>query len=150
MNHSHRRIRYRLNQSTGRSVQCGEFRISHTDTSPEILIEWWEISILTTIKTIRKKTQKFMRSAILPLSRRIRADRVFTLNCDWSTDTMDARCKSAEGNKYAQMFANKSYFARLYPMDSKEKAGDALRLFCQDFGVPERLTFDDSKGKNTL
>ena len=29
-------------------------------------------------------------------------------------------------------------------MDSKRKAGDALRLFCQEFGVPERLTFDGS------
>ena len=30
-------------------------------------------------------------------------------------------------------------------MDSKRKAGDALWLFCQEFGVPERLTFDGSK-----
>ena len=30
-------------------------------------------------------------------------------------------------------------------MDSKKKAGDALRFFCQEFGVPERLTFDGSK-----
>ena len=30
-------------------------------------------------------------------------------------------------------------------MDSKRKAGDALRLFCQEFGVPKRLTFDGSK-----
>ena len=30
-------------------------------------------------------------------------------------------------------------------MDSKKKAGDALRLFCQEFGVPEKLTFDGSK-----
>ena len=30
-------------------------------------------------------------------------------------------------------------------MDKKSKAGDALRLFCQEIGVPERLTFDGSK-----
>ena len=30
-------------------------------------------------------------------------------------------------------------------MDSKKKAGDALRLFCQEFGVPEKLIFDGSK-----
>ena len=30
-------------------------------------------------------------------------------------------------------------------MDSKSKCGDALKLFCQEFGVPERLTFDGSK-----
>jgi hypothetical protein len=46
---------------------------------------------------------------------------------------------------YAQVFANKGYFSRIYPMNSKKKAGDALQLFCQEFGVPERLTFDGSK-----
>ena len=94
--------------------------------------------------------KKFMRSAILPLRRKYRVDRVFsrkTLNVDWLTDTMDVRFKSAEGKIYSQVFANKSYFARLYPMDSKRKAGDALRLFCQEFGVQERLTL---KGKEFM
>ena len=58
---------------------------------------------------------------------------------------MDARCKSLEGNIYAQVFANKTLFSRIYPVDSKKKAVDAIRLFCQEFGVPERLTFDGSK-----
>lgn len=39
----------------------------------------------------------------------------------------------------------KVIFFRIYPTDKKSKAGDALRLFCQDFGVPEHLTFDSSK-----
>ena len=30
-------------------------------------------------------------------------------------------------------------------MYSKSKAVDALKLFCQEFGVPEKLTFDGSK-----
>ena len=30
-------------------------------------------------------------------------------------------------------------------MDSKAKAGDALRTFCSEFGVPEKLVFDGSK-----
>ena len=37
-------------------------------------------------------------------------------------------------------------------MDTKGKAGDALRTFCLDFGVPEKLTCDGSKeqiGKKT-
>ena len=120
----------------------------HSDVTPQALSERWGISIAIATKTLQKTTQKFLRSAILPLSRRYRADRVFTrktLTGDWSTDTMDARCKSLDGNKYAQVFANKGYFSRIYPMNSKKKAGDALRLFCQEFGVPERLTFDGSK-----
>ena len=127
----------------------------HSDVTPQSLSERWGISLAAATKTLQKTTQRFLRSAILPLSRRYRVDRMFTrktLNGDWSTDTMDGRCKSLDGNKYAQVFANKAYFSRIYPMDSKAKAGDALRLFCQEFGVPERLTFDGSKeqtGKGT-
>ena len=127
----------------------------HTDVSPTDLSERWNISLATAIQTLKKTTQRFLRSAVLPLSRRYRADRVFerkTLAGRWSTDTMDGRSKSLEGNRYAQVFANKSYFSRVYPMDSKSKAGNALRLFCQEIGVPEKLTFDGSKeqtGKNT-
>ena len=120
----------------------------HSDVTPQNLSERWGISIAQATKTLKKTTQRFLRSAILPLSRRYRADRIFsrkTLRGEWSTDTMDGRCKSLDGNKYAQVFANKSYFAKLYPMDSKSKAGDALKVFCQEFGVPEKLTFDGSK-----
>ena len=127
----------------------------HTDVTPEDLSERWCISLPAAIKTLKKTTQMFLRSAVLPLSRRYRTDRVFdrkTLMGLWSTDTMDGRSKSLEGNRYAQVFANKAYFSRIYPMDSKGKAGDALRLFCQEFSVPEKLTFDGSKeqtGKDT-
>ena len=127
----------------------------HTDVTPQDLSERWSISIATATNTLKKTSQRFLRSAVLPLSRRYRVDRMFnrkTLSGDWSTDTMDGRAKSLEGNKYAQVFANKAYFSQIYPMDSKGKAGNALRLFCQEFGVPETLTFDGSQeqnGKNT-
>ena len=127
----------------------------HTDVTPQDLSERWGISIATATNTLKKTSQRFLRSAVLPLSRRYRVDRMFnrkTLSGDWSTDTMDGRAKSLEGNKYAQVFANKAYFSQIYPMDSKGKAGNALRLFCQEFGVPETLTFDGSQeqnGKNT-
>ena len=65
---------------------------------------------------------------------------------------MDGRCKYHDGNRYAQVFANTGYFDKIYPMDSKSKAGDALRMFCQEFGIPEKLTFDGSReqtGKGT-
>ena len=58
---------------------------------------------------------------------------------------MDGRCKSLDGNKYAQIFANDKYFAKPYPLDTKSKAGDALKMFCRDYGIPEHLTFDGSK-----
>ena len=120
----------------------------HSDVTAHDLSERWSISLKAATNTLKKTTQRFLRSAVLPLSRRYRTDMMFerkTLRGQWSTDTMDGRCKSLEGNRYAQVFANKSYFSRIYPMDSKKKAGDALRLFCQEFGVPEKLQFDGSK-----
>jgi hypothetical protein len=120
----------------------------HSDVSPQLLSERWGISIPTAMNTLKKTTQRFLRSAVLPLARRYRTDRMFsrkTLSGEWSTDTMDGRGKSLEGNKYAQVFANKQYFSKIYPMSQKSKAGDALKLFCQEFGVPEKLTFDGSK-----
>ena len=85
------------------------------------------------MNTLKKTTQRFLRSAVLPLVRKYRTDRMFsrkTLLGEWSTDTMDGRGKSLEGNKYAQVFANKQYFSKIYLMSQKSKAGDALKLFC--------------------
>ena len=64
------------------------------------------------------------------------------------TYTLDGQVVSKAGNRYGQVFANKSYFAAIYPMDSKGKAGEALIIFCQEFGVPDKLTFDGSQEQN--
>ena len=69
----------------------------HTDVSPQDLSERWNISIQQATATLKKTTQWFIRSAVLPLLRRYRADRMFkrkTLDGKWATDTMDGRCKS--------------------------------------------------------
>ena len=120
----------------------------HVDVSPELISERWFISPQQAINTLKNTTQKFLRSALLPLSRRYQADRHFyrkILKGKWSTDTLDGRVKSKMGNRYAQVFGNKKYFSKIYPMDSKGQAGEALKTFCREFGVPEHLTFDGSK-----
>ena len=33
----------------------------------------------------------------------------------------------------------------VYPTNYKNKFGDALKMFCQEFGVPEKITFDGLK-----
>ena len=117
----------------------------HTDTSPADLSERWHISLTQATQTLKRTTQKFMRSAALPLSRRYRSDKMFshkTLTGKWSTDTMHGRVKSLDGNKYAQVISNTNYFAKIYPMDTKSKAGEALKEFCREFGIPQHLTFD--------
>ena len=62
------------------------------------------------------------------------------LSGHWSTDTLDGRIKSLEGNRYAQVFSNKGYFSKLYPMDKKSEAGNALRLICRELGIPVDAT----------
>ena len=69
-----------------------------------------------------------------------------TLTGQWSTDTIDSNCgKSLDGNRYAQVFSNKNYYAKVYPIESKDKAGDALHQFCNEVGVPKELIFDGSR-----
>ena len=59
----------------------------------------------------------------------------------WATDTMDMRVKSFDGNRYAQVFSNSSYFAEIYPMAKKPDAGQSLKMFVMELGVPEELIF---------
>ena len=106
----------------------------HSDVTPQSLSEDWGISLATATKILKKTTQRLSRSVVLPLGSRYRTDRMFTRKTilgDWSTDTIDERCKTLDGNKYAQVFVNKSYFSQIYPKDSKQKVGNALGLFCQ-------------------
>jgi hypothetical protein len=100
--------------------------------TPEQLADHWMIGLETARQTLKRTTQCFLRSALLPVSRRYKADRMYQaprLQGKWYTETVEGRCKSRDGNKYGQIFANESYFAVFYPMDSKSKAGDALHTF---------------------
>jgi hypothetical protein len=84
----------------------------------------------------------------MPSARRYRADRHFQtkrLDGKWATDTMDGRVKSLDGNRYGQVFSNGTFFAEIYPMARKKDAGQALKTFVLELGVPEELTVDGSK-----
>jgi hypothetical protein len=99
-------------------------------------------------KTAKVTTQRGIRSAILPLSRRYHTNRFYQprwLKGDMYTDTAIAKVKSLNGNKYAQVFANTNNFVAIYPMRSKTMAGDALAEFTQDFGTPTRIYSDGLK-----
>jgi hypothetical protein len=123
----------------------------HTAVTAAELSERWCIGLAQATNTIRITTQRGIRSATLPLSRRYRADCVFErplLRGQFSTDTVDGRCKSMDGNQYAQLFATKDLFVAVYPMESKSMAGEGLRQFIHEYGRPEHLTFDGSKEQN--
>ena len=110
--------------------------------------EQWIIGMIQATDTLKKTTQRIFRSAVLPLGRRYKADQIYELPRlpgEWCTDTIHGRTVPHDRNKYGQVFANHTYFAAIYPMDRKGKAGESLRVFCQESGIPERLTMDGAK-----
>ena len=52
---------------------------------------------------------------------------------------MDVQVKSLDGNRYAQVLSDGTYFAKIYPMDNKADEGQALKTFAVELGVPEEL-----------
>ena len=115
------------------------------DVSPQSLADRWLIGLEQAKLTLKSTTQTFLRSAHLPLARRYKADRMFfrpQLKGEWYTDTVFVPSKSKDGNICGQIYANGNYFVAFYPMDSKSKAGDSLRAFCREFGIPEKLRHD--------
>ena len=55
---------------------------------------------------------------------------------------MHGHFKSLDGNKYAQIFATEDYFVAAYLMESKALAGDTLKEFITDYGVPDKIIMD--------
>ena len=118
----------------------------HTQITSEQLSERWNIGLSQAKNTLKVTTQRGVRSAIIPLSRRYRTDRMYNQrklrNQKFYTDTLFGKCKSITNNTCAQIFANEAYFVKAYPMEKRSMAGLALRQFIRDYGVPEQLTSD--------
>ena len=126
---------------THRSKMISNFR----NTSTRLIINYSQA-----IRTLQKSTQRFKHSAIMPLTRKYRADRMFSrkyLAEVWSTDILVGKVKSLEQNRYAQVFLNKNYFATTCPLKKKSQAGEALNFFCRECGVPKQA-FGGSKKQN--
>ena len=127
----------------------------HTNTTAEDLSEIWNISVDQARMTLDATTQHHVRSAIMPLSRRYRTDRMFEpkrLLGIMASDTMDPRCESLHGDhRYAQVFGNKQMFCEAYPIAAKANCNDALKQFILEYGAPEVMITDGSPeqiGKN--
>ena len=130
----------------------------HNKLTADMISELWCIGPRKAKDTIKATTQNGIRSAILPLSRRYRADRMYNLkrlHNKFATDTLYATVKSLNQNVCAQIYSHKGGFAVTYPIrdSTGTTLGQTLADFAHDFGVPERLIFDGAmaqQGKNTL
>jgi hypothetical protein len=127
----------------------------HSRTTPEELSERWGLSIAQAALTLKATTRRLIRSALMPLARRYRVDRMFKPNRlagTFATDTMDMRCNSIHGERYCQVFANKEFFAAAYPIEKKGDAYEPIDWFVQDYGAPETLISDgapEQVGRNS-
>lgn len=127
----------------------------HSTVTPEDLSEKWGISVAQAALTLKATTRKLLRSAVMPLARRYRVDRMFgvrRLRCAVSTDTMDARCDSIHGDRYCQVFATKEFFAECYPIAKKSDCHIPLKKFIRTYGAPDEIISDGSReqtGRNT-
>ena len=131
-------------------------RDRHTDVSMEELSNTWGIGLSVAKDTLSVTSQRATRSATMPLSRRFKAARQYTipvLDCRFYSDTVMGRHKSLNGNTCAQIFTTKDHFIVAYSMESKAEAGEKLKLFISEYGIPKYMTFDGSKeqsSKNSL
>ena len=143
-------VAYGMNDIPGKSSFVSHER--HNKLSAEALAENWCIGIIKAQSTLGATTQHFRRSAILPISRRYRADRFYELkrlDGKFSTDTIWADIKSTNQHKYAQVYTHKCGFSAIYPINNMtgDAIGQTLIDFIHDFGVPAFLTFDGHKSQ---
>ena len=119
----------------------------HASRSAATLADRFGIGITRAQDTMRVTTQRGTRSALLPLSRRYRADRRFgvkRLAINMATDALIGPTRSLRGNVAAQVYSHKCGFHKSYSMPglNGENTGNSLKDFIHEFGAPDRLTFD--------
>ena len=137
------------------SARTFQSKERYSSVTPSDLSERWYIGLGQATQMLKVTTQWLMHSAILLLARQYRADRMFIRPHIRGTiymDTMNGRYKSLDGDKHAQIFAYESFFATAYPMEHKSSAGQALKQFISDFGIPDKLVCDgaaEQVGKRT-
>ena len=125
--------------------------------SAESLAELWHIGPKRAQATLDATTQNGVRSAILPISRRYRSDRMYNvkkLKGRFATDIFFTNTKSLHQNTCCQVYSHKNGLVVCFPFDtsSGDNIGDSLLSFIHDYGSPEHLTFDgfsSQVGKNT-
>ena len=89
----------------------------HVKMSAEVLSDRSGIGLERARQTLKGTTQRGTRSALLPISRRYRADRKFgvrQLNGKFATDTIWAKSKTLRRNVASQIYSQKCGFNAVY------------------------------------
>lgn len=129
----------------------------HTVVSYESIARLMNITLDKAKEMMRVTTQKGIRTAIHPITRRYRVNHLdlhsSRLAGQWYVDWLSAGTISLAQNRGAFIYSNGT-FTEVYPSESNKQAPatTSLREFCEDVGVPEKLKSDRAPefcGRNT-
>ena len=119
--------------------------VRHSKATPEEVARKWNIGLQTAKDTLKVTTQAGIRTAIHPMTRRLRVDHLHLhrqrLRGTWYMDTLMSKVKSKLGNTCANVYTD-GKFTRAVPMTSRKDAGKSLIDFTDDVGIPEHLVTD--------
>ena len=111
----------------------------HSKITANVLAERFCIGPNRAYATLRATAQRGVRSAILPLARRYKADCMYnikSLSGDFATDTLWAKHKSLNSNVATQLYSHKCGFHVPYHLQKAtgETVGFTLSSFIHDYG----------------
>jgi hypothetical protein len=124
-------------QENPQDISCNVSAIGsktrHPVVSPKELSRKWRVGVNKARQTLKATTQRGIRTAAHPLTRRCRADhfslRCGRLNAQFYSDTVFATTKSLKGDKSAQVFTAKD-FIRVHPMKTPASKNALRRYKC--------------------
>ena len=106
----------------------------------------WGCSVTAAKNMLNKMTQEWIRSAVMPLTRRYHTNLPYQdlhqLRTRFYTDTFPPKAKSVSGHTCAHIFTDGEQFVWIMPLFSKDEFGMALREFEIKVGIPNVLHFD--------
>ena len=119
----------------------------------ETLAKRWNIDQRKALNTIKKTTQRGVRTFLHPSLARCfptndRMMRYKRLPHPVFDDTMAAGVVSTSQNKYAQAYCTQYGWSRVHPMRLKKHAHENLSLIFKRDGVPPKIVVDNSKEQN--
>lgn len=115
-----------------------------------MLAKAWGISLEKAIKTLAATTQWAVRERgpnlpsirLRPLARQLMYRILAT---DMYVDFLQGGCVSKRGFKYMLVFCTPFEWVRVFPLERRSQAHEALSMLHQRYGVPRRLITDNAK-----
>jgi hypothetical protein len=134
---------------TARSIQGMASRHRHSEITPERISKLFGIGLNKAHQLLRVTTQRGVRMAVNPITRRYRVDHL-DLNLNrlkgvWEVDWLLSKVKSTTQSTGSFVYSN-GVFTEVYPQEThaESSARDSLNAFIEDVGAPEGIKTDSA------